>query len=148
VNAAAKPSGHLLSIGEFAAATQLSPKALRLYDEQRLLQPARIDAASGYRYYRRDQVALGRLIRTLRDMELSLADVARIVAAGGARAEVLLSELARERDHRYTWEKRAFQGALLLLRDAPRSDSLPIEEKTRPAMTVVVRPGRPGRSIG
>jgi DNA-binding transcriptional MerR regulator len=137
---AAELSGRLLSIGEFAAATQLSPKALRLYDEQRLLQPARVDAASGYRYYRRDQVALGRLIRTLRDMELSLADVAHIVAAGGTRAEMLLSEFAKECDHRYTREKRAFQRALLLLRDAPRSDSLPIEEKTRPAMTVVVRP--------
>src|SRR5262245_3302438 len=73
-------------------------------------------------------------------MELSLADVARIVAAGGARAEMLLSEFAKERDQRYTREKRAFQSALLLLRDAPRSDSLPVEERTRPAMTVLVRP--------
>lgn len=32
--------GRLLSIGEFAAATQLSLKPLRLYDEQRLLHPS------------------------------------------------------------------------------------------------------------
>jgi DNA-binding transcriptional MerR regulator len=140
VNAKARSSARLLPIGEFAAATQLSPKALRLYDEQRLLQPARIDAASGYRYYRGEQVALGRLIRTLRDMDLSLVDIAEIVAAGGARAEVLVSELAKELDHRYSREKRAFQVALLLLRDAPRSDSVPVEDKTRPAMTVLVRP--------
>ena len=58
-------SSRLLSIGEFAAATQLSQKALRIYDEQRLLVPARIDTATGYRYYSSDQVPLGRLVRTL-----------------------------------------------------------------------------------
>jgi DNA-binding transcriptional MerR regulator len=140
VNASPRFSGRLLSIGEYAAATQLSPKALRLYDEQRLLQPARVDPASGYRYYGSDQVALGRLIRTLRDMELPLAEVAHIVAAGSARAEVLLNESARELDNRYAREKRAFQAALLLLRDAPRPDSLPVEDRTRPAMTLLVRP--------
>jgi DNA-binding transcriptional MerR regulator len=140
VNASPRFSGRLLSIGEYAAATQLSPKALRLYDEQRLLQPARVDPASGYRYYGSDQVALGRLIRTLRDMELPLAEVARIVAAGSARAEVLLNESARELDNRYAREKRAFQAALALLRDAPRSDTLPVEHRTRSAMMLLVRP--------
>lgn len=136
----ADTSSRLLSIGEFAAATQLSPKALRLYDEQHLLQPATIAAASGYRYYRSDQVPLGRLIRTLRDMGLSLADVARVVAADRARAERLLGEYARELDQRYAREKRAFQAALLLLRDAARSEAVTVEERLRPAMTVVVMP--------
>lgn len=133
-------SRRLLSIGEFAAATQLSPKALRLYDEQRLLQPARIDPASGYRYYGNEQVALGRLVRTLRDMELSLADIARVVASSGAAAEQLLGHFATEVDQRYAREKRAFQSALLLLREAVRSDALPIEERSRSAMTVIVAP--------
>jgi DNA-binding transcriptional MerR regulator len=140
VSASANPSPRLLSIGEFAAATQLSPKALRLYDEQRLLQPARVDSASGYRYYGNDQVAVGRLIRTLRDMDLSLADVARVVSAEGARAEQLLSQLATELDRRYSREKHAFQRALLLLRDARPSESLTVEQRKQPAMTVLVRP--------
>jgi hypothetical protein len=71
---------------------------------------------------------------------LSLADVAQVVAAGGARAEILLSGFAKELDHRYSREKRAFQAALLLLRDATRSDSLPVEDRTRPVMTVLVLP--------
>ena len=75
------PSSRLLSIGEFAAATQLSQKALRIYDEQRLLPPARIDTMTGYRYYSSDQVPLGRLVRTLREMNLSLTDIASVVAA-------------------------------------------------------------------
>ena len=41
----------LLSIGAFARATRLTPKALRLYDELGLLPPAFVDQASGYRFY-------------------------------------------------------------------------------------------------
>ncbi|MCW2907565.1 MAG: hypothetical protein JWL68_2354, partial [Actinomycetia bacterium] len=37
----------MLTIGEFARASRLSPKALRLYDELRLLTPARVDPDSG-----------------------------------------------------------------------------------------------------
>jgi PPM family protein phosphatase len=43
---------NLLTIGEFAEATRISPKALRLYAEQGLLMPTRVDGDSGYRYYR------------------------------------------------------------------------------------------------
>jgi DNA-binding transcriptional MerR regulator len=130
----------LLSIGEFAAATQLSPKALRLYDEQGLLQPARIDPASGYRYYDSNQVSTGRLVRTLRDMDLALADVARVVGAERAQAELLLSRFAVGLDRRYAREKRAFQSALLLLRDATSADAVTVEQRTRTAMTVLVSP--------
>jgi len=133
------PASRLLSIGEFAAATQLSPKALRLYDEQRLLPPASIDAASGYRYYRSDQVAIGRLIRTLRDMDMPLTDIGSIVTAEGVKAEVLLGQFAKEIDRRYARGKRAFQEALVLLRGATRSDILEVTERTRASMTVAVR---------
>ncbi len=40
-----------VSIGEFARRSRLSVKALRLYDELGVLIPARVDEASGYRYY-------------------------------------------------------------------------------------------------
>ena len=84
------------SIGEFAAATQLSQKALRIYDEQRLLPPSRIDAATGYRYYSSDQVTLGRLVRTLREMNLSLSDIASIVSTkDGGGAATLVAAPAR-----------------------------------------------------
>ncbi|HET9475738.1 MAG TPA: MerR family transcriptional regulator [Steroidobacteraceae bacterium] len=134
-----RTSSRLLSIGEFAAATQLSPKALRLYDEQRLLPPASIDSTNGYRYYLSDQVNLGRLIRTLREMGLGLMDVAGIVAAEGARAEMLLSQLAKELDRRYAHEKRAFHEALLLLRGPARADAPIVEERMRAATGVAVR---------
>jgi DNA-binding transcriptional MerR regulator len=134
------PSSRLLSIGEFAAATQLSQKALRIYDEQRLLVPARIDAATGYRYYSSDQVPLGRLVRTLREMNLSLSDIASVVSSKDHGAEILLARLAQEIDDRYAREKRAYHTALVQLRQASRADMPEIAERSRPDMTVAVRP--------
>jgi DNA-binding transcriptional MerR regulator len=67
---------HLVPIGQFAALTRLSPKALRLYGENGLLPPARVDPDSGYRYYRLDQVAQARLIRLLRAVDMPLAEIA------------------------------------------------------------------------
>lgn len=133
-----RATSRLLSIGEFASATQLSAKALRLYDDQRLLVPARIDPATGYRYYRSDQVATGRLIRTMREMDLPLTDVAHVLAANEPQRELLLAQLGRDLDVRYARQKRAFQSALLLLRDAQRRDMPTVEERRRPAMMVMV----------
>lgn len=130
----------LLSIGEFSAATQLSPKALRLYSEQGLLRPASVDGVTGYRYYRADQVPLGRLIRTLRDMELPLNAVADIVCADRARAEALMVQFAQELDQRYARQKRAFQLALAQMNRAHAPGPVAIEEGRRAAATVVIRP--------
>jgi DNA-binding transcriptional MerR regulator len=130
----------LLSIGEFSSATQLSAKALRLYDEQRLLLPAKVDAITGYRYYRPDQIAAGRFIRMLRSMDLPLAQIARIVTTDGERAEQLLVELAHEADRRYALEKRAFQAALASMRQIPSSDTPEILVGKRRASTVSVHP--------
>lgn len=134
-------SSRLLSIGEFAAATQLSQKALRIYDEQRLLPPARIDAATGYRFYSSDQVPTGRLVRTLREMNVSLADIANVVSAkDGGGAEMMLVQLAQEIEQRYAREKRAYHAALILLRNRSRADTPEIAERSRADMTVAVRP--------
>jgi DNA-binding transcriptional MerR regulator len=134
-------SSRLLSIGEFAAATQLSQKALRIYDEQRLLLPARIDALTGYRYYSSDQVPLGRLVRTLREMNVSLTDIAHVVSTkDGSGAETVLAQLAQEIEQRYAREKRAYHAALILLRNPSRADTPEIAERARLGTTVAVRP--------
>lgn len=132
-------SSRLLSIGEFAAATQLSQKALRIYDEQRLLTPARIDGLTGYRYYSSEQVPLGRLVRTLREMNVSLTDIASVVSANSG-AEAVLARLVQEIDERYAREKRAYHAALVLLRQPSRADAPQIAERSRVATTVAVRP--------
>ncbi|MGO1227920.1 MAG: MerR family transcriptional regulator [Brachybacterium sp.] len=65
----------LLSIGELAAASGLSPKALRLYAESGLLVPRRVDPFTGYRSYGGDQVERARLIAALRGLGMGLARI-------------------------------------------------------------------------
>ena len=57
---------NLIPIGQFAAASRLSLKALRLYDENGLLPPAVVDPDSGYRFYRFEQLRSATLIGLLR----------------------------------------------------------------------------------
>lgn len=69
----------ILTIGQFGQLSQLSRKALRLYNDRGLLPPARIDPDSGYRYYTRAQVAMARRIRLLRLMSMPLETIAVIL---------------------------------------------------------------------
>ncbi len=69
-----------MSIGEFARHSRLSPKALRLYDELGLLEPARVDEDSGYRYYSASQLERAGLIAALRQLQIPLAEIKSIVS--------------------------------------------------------------------
>ena len=64
--------GELLTIGEFSRMTFLSVKTLRHYHETGLLEPARIDPSSGYRFYDVSQVATAQVIRRFRDLDLPI----------------------------------------------------------------------------
>jgi serine/threonine protein phosphatase PrpC len=64
-----------LTIGAFARASRLSPKALRLYDELGLLPPARVDPVSGYRFYDPAQLGRARLVAWLRRLGMPLARI-------------------------------------------------------------------------
>lgn len=95
----------LLSIGEFAARTQLTRKALRIYEQSGLLRPVSVDQCSGYRRYSPQQVPTGRIVALLRGADLSLAAIESVIAevstgaeSACARLEVLLDGI--ERDHR------------------------------------------------
>ena len=69
-----------VSIGEFARRSRLSVKALRLYDELGVLVPARVDEASGYRYYDVAQLEAARLVAMLRQLDLPLAAIRELLA--------------------------------------------------------------------
>ena len=68
-----------VSIGEFARRSRLSVKALRLYDELGVLAPARVDEASGYRYYDVAQLEAARLVSMLRQLDLPLAAIRELL---------------------------------------------------------------------
>jgi DNA-binding transcriptional MerR regulator len=69
-----------ISIGEFARRSRLSVKALRLYDELGVLVPARVDEASGYRYYDAAQLEAAHLVSMLRQLELPLVAIKELLA--------------------------------------------------------------------
>ncbi|MDQ0990667.1 MerR family transcriptional regulator [Streptomyces sp. V3I7] len=76
----------MLTIGAFAKASRLSPKALRLYDELELLRPARVDPHTGYRYYAAGQLERARLVAWLRRLGMPLASIREVCALDPAAA--------------------------------------------------------------
>ncbi|SCF57665.1 protein phosphatase 2C domain-containing protein [Streptomyces sp. Ncost-T10-10d] len=80
----------LLTIGTFAKASHLSPKALRLYDELGLLAPARVDPVTGYRLYAPKQLDQARLVAWLRRLGMPLARIQHVCSleAGQAAQEI------------------------------------------------------------
>src|SRR3954454_4311556 len=67
-----------LTIGTFAKASRLSPKALRLYDDLGLLTPARVDPVTGYRLYAPEQLDQARLVAWLRRLGMPLARIQHV----------------------------------------------------------------------
>ena len=88
----------LLSIGELAAHSGLSPKALRLYDESGLLVPRRVDPSTGYRSYGTDQVGRARLIAALRGLGMGLARIRVLCDLDGAAAATELRSWWRQEE--------------------------------------------------
>jgi DNA-binding transcriptional MerR regulator len=71
----------LVSIGDFSRMSHLSIKALRFYHDQRLLEPARIDPFTGYRFYEPGQVPVAQVIRRFRDLGMPLDQVRAVLQA-------------------------------------------------------------------
>jgi len=94
-----------LTIGQVARLSGLTTRALRHYDKLGVLRPAEVDGENRYRLYGRDQVETARQVRVLRELEVPLDEVRRIVAdpdsedaarriaAHRARIEARLTEL-------------------------------------------------------
>ena len=76
-----------LSIGEFSARSHLSPKALRLYQELGLLEPAAVDPDTGYRSYELAQLERAHLVALLRRIALPLAEIKAIALEPAAAAQ-------------------------------------------------------------
>jgi effector-binding domain-containing protein len=69
----------MLKIGDFSRLSQVSVKTLRYYDELGLLKPIELDRFTGYRYYAIDQLPRLNRILALKDLGLSLEQVAQLL---------------------------------------------------------------------
>ena len=100
-------SDGMLSIGAFGRASLLSVKALRAYHAAGILVPARVDPRTGYRAYSSSQLVDAGVLRRLRQLDLPLDDVARVLRARDP--EVTRAVLARH--------ERAMQTRLAVIVD-------------------------------
>jgi DNA-binding transcriptional MerR regulator len=125
----------MLAIGEFSRVTHLSIRTLRRYHETGLLEPGSVDATSGYRYYTVDQIPTAQVIHRLRELDVPLSDVRRIVRSPDPELRAALvaehlgrleSELART---------RVAVGSLRRLL-APEPSPLQVEVRTEPETVV------------
>ncbi len=125
-----------VTIGEFSTMTKLSRKALRLYHDLGLLEPAEVDATTGYRYYDVTQVEVARLIRRFRDLDMPVPDLLSYVAATDeqARHAILAAHLDRmENQLLQTQEAVAALRALITPADPPTR----IDIRREPTMVAV-----------
>ena len=68
-------------IGDFAKMAQISRKQLKYYEQCGLIEPARIDAGSGYRYYEAEQLRIISHIRAFMSMDFSTAEIKELLNA-------------------------------------------------------------------
>ena len=78
----------MLKIGEFSRLSQISIKALHIYDERGLLKPEHVDRFTSYRYYSLQQLPRAHRIMALKEMGLSLDQI-----GGVLNEELTLPEL-------------------------------------------------------
>jgi PPM family protein phosphatase len=86
----------LMTSGEFARASRLSPKALRLYDELGLLSPAEVDPVTGYRRYAPAQLEQARLVAWLRRLGMPLVRIRAMIAMPRPEAAANLAAYWRQ----------------------------------------------------
>jgi DNA-binding transcriptional MerR regulator len=112
---------NLMPIGEFAAASRLSQKALRLYGEKGLLPPAWVDPDSGYRYYRLDQLQDATLIALLRRAGMSLVEIRAFLQEPTLER---LQEYERRATDEFAERRRVLRYTARLLKEEPMYDVL------------------------
>jgi DNA-binding transcriptional MerR regulator len=114
-----------MQIGRFARLTGLTVKALRHYDELGLLRPAGVDPESGYRSYEPEQAERAVTIRMLRQLEVPLDDIARVLDSDDpALQKRLLVDRQRrtaERQVQLTWIRQRLQ-SLIDEKETPVTD--------------------------
>jgi DNA-binding transcriptional MerR regulator len=127
---------NLMSIGEFASASRLSQKALRLYGENALLPPAWVDPDSGYRYYRPEQLREATLIALLRRTGMPLADIRSFMSDPTVER---LEEYERQGADEFAERRRVLRYVKRVLKEEPMYDVL---TKSVPETTYVSRSKR------
>jgi len=78
----------MFRIGEFAQIAQVSTRQLRFYDQEGLLRPVKTDPQTGYRYYSARQLPRLNCILALKELGLSLEQIAPLLDGEMSAAEL------------------------------------------------------------
>ena len=130
----------VLAIGEFSRLTHLSVRTLRRYHEAGLLEPATVDRQTGYRSYSADQIPTAQVIHRLRELDVPLPAVRRIVSSPdpGVRA-ALISDHLRRLESELDRTRAAVASLRRLLQ--PEPPPLDVELRAVPPATVAAVDG-------
>jgi len=125
----------MLAIGEFSRMTHLSIRTLRRYHETGLLEPEVVDTSSGYRYYSAEQIPIAQVIHRLRELDVPLPDVQRILRSPDPeqRAALVAEHLGRL-ESQLARTRTAVNSLRRLLQPEPAP--LQVELRAEPATTV------------
>ena len=133
----------MLSIGELSKVTGLTVKTIRLYHEKGLLPPSAVNDQTGYRHYDARATERARIIKELRALDLSLAQIAEILELHDEGGDIL-SLLERHRDdiaakvEKYGRIHRSLEAMLATEKELAMSQgsSTEIEERTLDSMLI------------
>jgi DNA-binding transcriptional MerR regulator len=123
------------SIGEFSALSGTSAKTLRFYDEIGLLRPGHVDPRTAYRFYTANQLEDLVAIAELKELGLSLAQIAA-VRNGKARVSDVLCSLREQHEQSIQRSTEAIRWIDSQLHAGP-SNQCRVTLKRRHAMRVV-----------
>jgi len=102
----------LMPIGVFSRMSGLSHRALRLYADRGLLNPAYVDPDTGYRYYDVHAIRAAEMIRLLRTLGVSLGEMQHLIDAA---ADDSLTETVALQRQRLTKELTRIRAAFRLI---------------------------------
>lgn len=131
----------MIKIGDFSRLSFVSIKTLRYYDEFGLLKPAWVDDATGYRFYSAEQLPRLHRILALKDLGLSLEQIAVMLRKEPSAEEIrgMLRMKQSEIETRVVEEQGRLARVEALLRQIEKEGKMPMYEvvvKKVPTMRV------------
>lgn len=124
----------MLKIGDFSRLARVTIKTLRYYDELGLLKPMETDSFSGYRYYSADQLPRLHRIIALKEMGLSLEEIARLL-----RDDVSISHILDLLHTKQETQKRRLEDELERLKWVEDWISEVEKENKLPAYEIILK---------
>ena len=135
-----KQQKDLLSTGAFADLSRLSLKALRLYNQLDILRPVHVDPQTGYRYYGPDQLPRARMIRNMREMDMPLAEIRRVLAVADvsqAQAELIIRQYLELRTRQLEQIQLLSRQLIQQLKPEANKMSLEVEVREIPTQQII-----------